>query len=103
MRSATVTVLIHMQLLPEFADPGKSDLLNLASAVRSAEPDCLAIELAQDLDDPLKITMIEKWTSREAYEGPHMSSPHMQAFIDNSARYFAGPPSISFYHATAVS
>lgn len=103
MQSVEVTVLIHTQTLPEYAEQGKKELLELAQEVRSVEPDCLAIELAQDVDDPTKITMIEKWTSREAYEGPHMQTRHMQAFIEQSARYFTGPPKISFCHGTPVS
>jgi quinol monooxygenase YgiN len=46
--------------------------------------------------------MIEKWTSRGAYEGPHMQTPHMQAFIEKSAGLFAGPPVISFSHGTVA-
>lgn len=102
MQSEDVTVLIRMQLLPEFVQKGKGDLLELAREVRKVEPDCSAIELAQDLDDPTKITMIEKWSNRKAYEGPHMQSPHMQAFIENSARYFVGPPNISYCNGTRI-
>ena len=102
MQPTEVIVLIQLKTLPEFAEQGKQDLLNLASVVRGEEPDCLAIELAQDVDDPTKITMIEKWTSREAYEGPHMETPHMQAFIEKSAGFFAGPPVISFCNGTAA-
>lgn len=102
MPTEDVTVLIRMQLLPESVQQGKRDLLALAREVRNVEPECSAIELAQDLDDPTKITMIEKWSSREAYEGPHMQSPHMQAFIENSARFFVGPPDISFCNGTRI-
>ena len=97
-----ITILIRTQLLPDSVEQGKQDLLALAQEVRKVEPDCLAIELAQDVDDPTKITMIEKWTSREAYEGPHMQSAHMQSFIEKSSKYFAGPPDISFYEGVAV-
>lgn len=102
MQSEDVTVLIRMQLLQEFIQQGKDDLLELAREVRKVEPDCLAIELAQDLDDPTKIMMIEKWSSREAYEGSHMQSPHVQAFIENSAKYFIGPPDISYCNSTCI-
>lgn len=102
MPAEDVTVLIYMQLLPEFIEQGKGDLLELAREVRRVEPDCSAIELAQDLDDPTKITMIEKWSSREAYEGPHMQSPHMKAFIEKSARFFVGPPDISYCIGTCI-
>ncbi|MDZ7768097.1 MAG: putative quinol monooxygenase [Woeseiaceae bacterium] len=102
MRSEDVTVLIRMQLHTEFIQQGKDDLLALARKVKKVEPDCLAIELAQDLDDLTKITMIEKWSSREAYEGPHMQSSHMQAFIEKSAKFFVGPPDISYCDGTSI-
>ena len=102
MQSSIVTVLIRTQLLPDSIEQGKHDLLGLARAVRKVEPDCLAIELAQDVDDPTKITMIEKWSSREAYEGPHMQSSHMKSFMEESSRHFSGPPDISFCNGTQI-
>ena len=102
MQSSEVIVLIQTQTLPESADEAKEALLDLAREVLRVERDCLGIELAQNTDDPAKITMIEKWSSREAYEGPHMQSQHMQAFIEASAKLFAGPPSMSFWRGTSV-
>ena len=102
MQARTVTVLIRTQLLPDSVEQGKQDLLDLAREVRKVEPDCLAIELAQDMDDPTNITMIEKWSSRDAYEGPHMQSSHMKLFIERSSKYFAGPPDISFCHGGQI-
>ena len=100
MQESTVTVLVRTELLPDSIEQGKQDLQDLAREVRRTEPDCLAIELAQDLDNPTNVTMIEKWSSREAYEGPHMQSSHMQSFIEKSSQYFVGPPEISFCRAT---
>ena len=102
MQAGTVTVLIRTQLLPDSVEQGKQALLELAREVRKTEPDCEAIELAQDIDDPTNITMIEKWSSRAAYEGPHMRSSHMQSFIEHSSKYFSGPPVISFCHGTRI-
>jgi quinol monooxygenase YgiN len=102
MQAGIVTILIRMQLLPDSVEQGKQAVLTLARTVRKAEPDCLAIELAHDMDDPTKITMIEKWSGRDAYEGPHMQSPHMRSFVEQSSKYFAGPPDISFNHGTQI-
>ena len=102
MQAGIVTVLIRTKLLPDSIEQGKQDLLNLARTVTRVEPDCLAIELAQDLDDPTNITMIEKWSSRDAYEGPHMQSLHMKSFIEQSSMHFAGPPDISFCIGTQI-
>lgn len=97
-----VTVLIRLQLLPELIAQGLNDLLALAREVRKSGPDCPAIECARDIGDPTKLTMIEKWSSREACEGPHMNSPHMTGFIEGSARYFVGSPAISFCNASMI-
>jgi quinol monooxygenase YgiN len=102
MQAKPVTVLIRAQFLPDSVEQGRRDLLNLAQEVRKVEADCHAIEMAQDLDDPTRITMIEKWSSREAYEGPHMQTPHMQTFLEQSSQYFAGPPDITFCHGTWI-
>jgi quinol monooxygenase YgiN len=102
MQASPVMVLIRTQLLPDSIEKGKRDLLDLAQEVRKVEPDCLAIELAQDLDEPTIVTMIEKWSSRDAYEGQHMQSSHMKSFIEQSSKYLAGPPEISFCHGTRV-
>ena len=102
MQASAVTVLIRTQLLPDCIEQGKQALLDLAREVRKVESECLAIQLAQDLDDPTSITMIEKWSSRDAYEGPHMQSSHMKSFIEQSGKYFAGPPDISFCQGTTI-
>jgi len=102
MQAPPVTVLIRTQLLPDSIEQGKQALIDLATEVRKVEAACLSIELAQHIDEPANITMIEKWSSREAYEGPHMQSPHMKSFIEQSSHYFAGPPDISFYHGRSI-
>ena len=102
MRGTSVTVLVHLRLLPEFIELGKRNLIEFAQLVKRREPDCLAIEIVQDLDEPVKITMIEKWKDREAYTGPHQTTPHMKAFVERSGRLFDGPPWIAFCKATAI-
>ncbi|MDX1561480.1 MAG: putative quinol monooxygenase [Gammaproteobacteria bacterium] len=97
-----VTVLVHLRLRPDGVVQGKRDLLEFARRVKRLEPDCLAIEIVQDLDEPTKITMIEKWSDREAYEGPHLQTPHMRAFVERSGKYFDGPAQIAFCHATVI-
>jgi quinol monooxygenase YgiN len=102
MRLPHVTVLIRLRLDARFREEGRRDLIELARRVRQEEPDCLSIEMAQDLDDPTHITMIEHWSSREAYEGPHMQSAHMRSFIERASHFFEGPPEISFCQGTQI-
>jgi quinol monooxygenase YgiN len=102
MSSNTITVLIHCELLPSSIEQGKQDLLALARSVLDKEPACLSIELAHDQDFPTKIVMIERWISREAYEGPHMQSEHMRRFIQQSGQHFSGPPEVAFCDVTPI-
>jgi quinol monooxygenase YgiN len=102
MRKTEVTVLVQLRLLPDCIEQGKRDLLDFCRAVRKLEPECLAIEIAHDLDDPTSITMIEKWSDRKTYEGPHLQTDHMNAFIERASKYFDGPASISFCQGTVI-
>lgn len=102
MRRTDVTVLVSLRLLPDCIEQGKLDLLDFARTVKQREPQCSAIEIAQDLDDPTRLTMIEKWSDRAAYEGPHLQTHHMKSFIDRSSKYFDGPAQISFCDGTII-
>jgi quinol monooxygenase YgiN len=89
-------------LLPDSIEQGKRDLLEFARSVRRFEPDCTSLEIVQDVDDPTRITMIEKWSDRATYEGPHLHTDHMKSFIERSSKYFVGPANISFCQGTAI-
>lgn len=102
MRGKEVTVLAELRLLPDAIEKGKSDLIEFAQVVKSEEPDCLAIDVVHDIDDPTKITLIEKWKDRSAYEGSHLETPHMKAFVAQSSKYFDGPANISYCTSTAI-
>jgi quinol monooxygenase YgiN len=97
-----ITVLVHLRLLPESVEAGMSDLLNFARTVRQREPACLALEVTQDIDDPTRVTMIEKWADLKAYEGPHLKTPHMKAFIEESSKHFDGPADVYFLRGTVI-
>jgi quinol monooxygenase YgiN len=102
MRKTDVTVLARLRLLPEFVEQGMRDLLVFARSVRKHEAACSSIEIVQDIDDPTQITMIERWSDRDAYEGAHLQTDHMKQFIERSSRYFDGPASISFCQGVVV-
>jgi len=84
------------------AQPGKAlDALTavreLVATVLSTEPACAGIEILQNLDNPEAITLVERWPDRDAFLGPHMQQPHIQAFIQSAGAFLAGPPDISFH------
>lgn len=99
MESEYTIVLVRHRLLADCADRARRELEQLVDIVVREEPDCLGIEMMQNVDDATRVTLVEKWTSREAYEGPHMQTEHIQSFIGRASDLLAGPPDISFWRA----
>ena len=93
-----VVVFIIYRSHPDHADTAKHEIGSLVATVRATEPDCGGITMLHDADDPARITLIEHWPSQEAFLGPHMQQPHIQAFIQGAGAFLAGPPEISFWH-----
>lgn len=92
-----VVVLVSYQAQPGKADLAAREIASLVAEVQSREPDCLGISVDRREDNPGRILLRERWTSREAYLGPHMQTPHIQAFIGRAADFLSGPPDISFW------
>lgn len=46
------------------------------------EPGCVRYELNQRVDDPRRITFIEKWKDQEAFDR-HCAMPYIKDFFDN--------------------
>ena len=94
-------VMIHYRTQEGQHQVAERELSTLISRVRETEPGCGGITMVRDAEDPASICLIEDWPSREAYLGPHMETPHLQAFIQRAASFLAGPPDISFWDALA--
>lgn len=91
-----VIVLIEYRALPGQETIAQRELTALVAIVVENEPDCSGIEILRDIDDGIRLILYERWSSREAYTGPHMRTPHILAFITNAPAFMAGPPSITF-------
>lgn len=92
-----VVVAITYQALPGKAEPAVAALSDLIRIVVAEEPDCSSIRLYQDPAEQARIFLFEEWTSREAYLGPHLETPHLLAFKERAASLFLGPPERSFW------
>lgn len=101
MTTESVTVIITYVAQPNRIEAATTALTELINTVVREERDCLGITMHQDLDDPTRIVLIERWTSRAAYTGPHMNTPHIQQFIAQAGERLAGPPTITFWSAIA--
>lgn len=92
-----VVVLVSYRSLPGHADTAVREIASLIASVQSLEPACHGITMLQEAGDPTRITLIERWSSQEAFLGPHMQQPHLQAFIQSAGGFLSGPPDISFW------
>jgi quinol monooxygenase YgiN len=92
-----VTVVITYRALPGHADTARDELAALIETVVAEESDCHGIRLLQDAADPHRILLVEEWTDADTFTGPHMQTPHLQAFMRRAGAFIAGPPEIHFW------
>jgi quinol monooxygenase YgiN len=97
MQPSRVAVLIEYRSQPDHVARAVSELEALVAKVVASEPDCFGIRLLQDPADPARVLLVEEWSSREAYLGPHFQTPHLKAFIETAPALFSGPPDIRFW------
>lgn len=97
-----VTVVIAYQAQPGKAETARRELAELVTTVVAQEPDCREIRLLQDPADPHRLLLVERWTSQEAFTGPHMETPHLQGFMNRAPGFIAGPPEIRFWRVDLV-
>lgn len=101
MSTAPVVVQIHYRAQPGKEAEAAREIAALIATVQREEPDCLGITMLRSADDPARILLHERWTSREAYFGAHMQTPHIRAFIAAAPALVTGPPEISVWTADA--
>jgi len=99
---APVTVVINYRAQPGKAAAASKALADLIALVLAREPDCLGITTLRDTGDEGHFLLYEQWTSQAAYAGPHLQTPHIQAFIGRAAEIFTGRPDISFWREVAA-
>jgi quinol monooxygenase YgiN len=95
-------VVVSYRLLPGTVDVARREIAALVATVLATEPDCRGIDLLQDLNDPTRFTLIERWPDQGTFLGLHMQQPHIQSFIQRAGAFLAGPPEISFWHAVGA-
>ncbi|MEP7009240.1 MAG: putative quinol monooxygenase [Acidobacteriota bacterium] len=100
--TSVTTVAITYKAQSDQIDKAVGALTELIAIVVATEPDCFSIRLYQDPADPARIFLFEEWTSREAYLGPHLKTPHLLAFKASAGPLFVGPPERSFWRLQAV-
>lgn len=91
-------VIVRYRALAEQVETAKREIAALVASVLAAEPECGGITMLQEAGDATLFTLIETWPSQQVFLGPHMSQPHIQAFIQSAGAFLAGPPDISFWN-----
>lgn len=97
MTARDIHVIIRYRAQDGCADLALRELAALVAVVRREEPDCTGITIVQRDEDPCEFTLLETWTSREAYAGPHLSTPHILAFKSRAGQFMAGAPEITYW------
>ncbi len=95
MPDSAVTIVIRYHAQPAHADHAVAELDRLIADVVRLEPDCHGIELHRDPDAPRELLLVERWTSRDAYYGEHLRTPHIRDFMERASGFLAGPPEIT--------
>ena len=61
-----------------------------------AEDGCILYALHRGVEDPARLTFIERWSSREALDA-HLASPHVQEVLDRAQDLFGDSGEITVY------
>lgn len=95
-------VLVSYRSRPGEAETARREILALVETVLEREPECDGITMLQEGDDPSRITLVERWPSRDFFLEPHMQQPHIQEFVRNAAAFLSGPPEITFWSEVRI-
>jgi len=101
MGADPIVVLIEFKIQPGKEVLATDVMTSLIATVRREEPACSGITMIRDAADPTRVLLYELWPDRDSYLGPHMDTPHIQAFKAQAAGLFAGPPEITFWETVA--
>jgi quinol monooxygenase YgiN len=94
---SVAVVLVSYRALPGRIDEALAAIGELIATVQAIEPDCRGITMLQDAGDPTRVELVERWTSREMFLGPHMNQPHIRSFIQSASAFLTGPPDMTFW------
>jgi quinol monooxygenase YgiN len=97
MNHDPITVTVTYRTQPGQEALAHRELSELITLVQQHEPACLGITLLRHHDDPTQVLLVERWTSKAAYEGDHMQTEYLRAFIGRAPAFLAGPPAIAVW------
>ncbi len=92
-----VTVVITCAIQPGKVGSARQALETNIKTVLREEPTCHGIRVHDDPKNPHRLLIIESWDSEAAFTGPHMQTPHMQAFLKTAAEFLDGTAEFGFW------
>ena len=98
-----VTVVIVCDIQSGKTDLARKEFADIIETVVANEAACHGIHVHLDPEDPNRLLLIEYWDSKDAFTGPHMQTPHMQAFLQRAEAFLAGTPDFGFWQLLAAS
>jgi quinol monooxygenase YgiN len=98
--SDSITVVITGTIKPDKLDVAHTALQTVIPLVIANEPACHGVRVHEDPTDRHRLLIVEVWDSIEAFTGPHMQTPHQQAFFEQAQEFLAGPPDFAFWRET---
>jgi quinol monooxygenase YgiN len=98
----SVTVVITCPIQLGKIEMARREVGSIIKTVVADEPACHSIHVHDDPKNPRRLLLIEYWDSEEAFTGPHMQTPHMQAFLKRAEAFLDGSPEFGFWREFAV-
>jgi quinol monooxygenase YgiN len=95
--SEPVTVVITCTVKPGMQEMAKRELEASIETVIARESACRGIRLHEDPKNPLRLMIIERWDSEEAFTGPHMQTDHMKTFLKKAETFVDGTAAFAFW------
>src|SRR5690349_10968216 len=95
--SGPVTVVITCSIKRDKIEIAKRELEAVIETVIANEPACHGIRVHDDPKNPQCMLIIEHWDSEEVFAGPHMQTPHMQAFMRTAEAFLEGEADFGFW------
>jgi quinol monooxygenase YgiN len=92
-----VTVVITCTIRPDQLETARRELEAVIKTVMANEPACHGIRVHEDPKKPERLLIVEHWDSEETFSGPHMRTPHMQAFLAKAERFLDGVADFGFW------
>lgn len=102
MNTEPVTVVITCAIKPAMLQAARQELDAVIKIVMANEPACHGIRVHEDSKHPERLMIIEHWDSEEIFSGPHMQTPHMQAFLKKAEAFLDGAAEFGFWWEISV-